>query len=504
MKQYQTYEMQFQGDSPVGSSVEINLQATFINESEKVTVKGFYKGNGTYVIRFLPRFSGMYRYDVSGIFHESGEIFCEPADREHHGFVKAENTHFIYEDGTKYIPFGTTVYALAHQSEELIQETMCTLQKSPFNKVRYCVFPKSYDYNHNEPELFPFQKKEDGSWDVHQPCYEFWNHLENIIFQLQDMGIETDLILFHSYDRWGFCFLSLEEWLVYLEYVMRRFSAIPSIWWSMANEYDLIFNHEYKEWFVIEDFIAQNDPYSHLLSNHNGMKMYDFTRENITHCSIQTNAIHLVDEWQKKYEKPVILDEVCYEGNLEQEWGSITGFEMVNRFWKAYVRGGYMSHGETYFSEDEILWWSKGGQLKGTSPARIAFLKELFYHLPGTVEPWEEPFFEDFCNPTEIKKEGEIPGFIKLMLSLSEEEKAHLSWKNARYTGHIEDKVFLRYFGESRPALCTIHLPQEHEYSIEVIDIWEMTRKQLMASASGKTLLKLPGKEGIAILCTRK
>ena len=37
-----------------------------------------------------------------------------------HGMVKAVDTHFEYEDGTYYYPFGTTIYALAHQSEELI------------------------------------------------------------------------------------------------------------------------------------------------------------------------------------------------------------------------------------------------------------------------------------------------------------------------------------------------------------------------------------------------
>ena len=63
-----------------------------------------------------------------------------------HGMVKAVGTHFEYEDGTYYYPFGTTIYALAHQSEELIDKTMATLRKSPFNKVRMCVFPKHYQY----------------------------------------------------------------------------------------------------------------------------------------------------------------------------------------------------------------------------------------------------------------------------------------------------------------------------------------------------------------------
>ena len=52
---------------------------------------------------------------------------------------------FVYENGDSYIPFGTTVYALIHQDDALEKETLQTLHTSPFNKIRFCVFPKSYE-----------------------------------------------------------------------------------------------------------------------------------------------------------------------------------------------------------------------------------------------------------------------------------------------------------------------------------------------------------------------
>jgi hypothetical protein len=36
-----------------------------------------------------------------------------------------------------------------HQSEELQRQTLETLRTAPFNKIRMCVFPKSYEYNHS-------------------------------------------------------------------------------------------------------------------------------------------------------------------------------------------------------------------------------------------------------------------------------------------------------------------------------------------------------------------
>ena len=104
---------------------------------------------------------------------------------------------------------------------------------------------------------------------------------------------------------------------------------------------------------------------------------------------MQTIAVHKGDEWQERYKKPVIFDEFCYEGNIQHEWGNISGFEMTNRFWKICTKGAYGTHGETFYSEDEILWWAKGGVLKGKSPKRIAYLKDFCTSsavLSGTVE----------------------------------------------------------------------------------------------------------------------
>ena len=80
-----------------------------------------------------------------------------------------------------------------------------------------------------------------------------------------------------------------------------------------------------------------------------------------------------------------MVDECCYEGNIAFEWGNISAFEMVNRFWIATVQGGYCTHGETYLSDDDVLWWSRGGVLKGESAERIAFLKDIVDALPGPL-----------------------------------------------------------------------------------------------------------------------
>jgi len=504
MKQYEMFELQFQGPEPEGAETDSLLQAVFTCGKMTWCIQGFYAGNRQYKIRFLPTLTGVYLWEVTGIVQAKGKETCTKSEHSH-GLVRAEGTHFRYQDGTRYLPFGTTIYALFHQTPELIEETLTTLPAAPFNKVRLCLFPKHYLYNHNDPQFFPFRRNMDGTWDVKRPCMEYWDHLEEIMKKLSDMGIEADLILFHSYDCWGFSTLQMEEWKCFLDYAVRRLAAFPNLWWSLANEYDLLFNRTLEDWHVLEEQIAEQDPYHHLLSCHNGFHFYDFTRPDITHCSVQTDALYKAAEWQRRYQKPVIYDECCYEGNIGMNWGNISAFEMVHRFWCGVVSGAYVTHGETYLSDDDVLWWAKGGKLKGKSPARIAFLKKLAEGLPEALSPWEEPFDLDLTEINMTAEGQEHPGdlFIHLLNSGTEEERELQAAKNAAYTGHCGDEVFIKYYGRQCPAAGTILLPKDQTYSLEIIDIWEMTITPYRNGISGKQLLSLPGKEGIAVIARK-
>jgi len=48
----------------------------------------------------------------------------------------------------------------------------------------------------------------------------------------------------------------------YLDYLLRRLSAMPEIWWSLANEYDLCMPKKtLADWEALEAFVASCDPY---------------------------------------------------------------------------------------------------------------------------------------------------------------------------------------------------------------------------------------------------
>lgn len=139
MKQYETFELRFGGEVLPDAWAQIDLTATFSCAQESLTVKGFYDGEsdgrGVYVVRFLPQYAGVYRYQVRGAVTAEGEIVCEASSPEAHGIVRAVGTHFAFADGAPYIPFGTTVYALISQDDALVEQTLQSLAAA----VRLCV-----------------------------------------------------------------------------------------------------------------------------------------------------------------------------------------------------------------------------------------------------------------------------------------------------------------------------------------------------------------------------
>ncbi len=167
---WEVFELALTGPSDGNPFNDVQLAATFTLEHRTVKVNGFYDGAGVHKIRFMPDTEGSWTYTTSSnapaLSGKTGAFTCVAALAGAHGPVGVCNTqHFAYADGTPFFPFGTTCYAWLNQTEAIQQETLRTLASAPFNKIRMCVFPKSYEYNHNEPALYPFERDGENQSD---------------------------------------------------------------------------------------------------------------------------------------------------------------------------------------------------------------------------------------------------------------------------------------------------------------------------------------------------
>jgi len=464
-QRWAVHEIALPGPSEGNPFTDVDLQVDYQYRNRVVTVDGFYDGDGVYRARFMPDTEGDWRYvtrsNVPELDGRRGELVCVAPDGANHGPVRVLGKHhFQYADGERYLCIGTTCYHWTYASKEVQELTLQSLRDSPFDKVRMCLLPT----NHMRPERLPFAGTEPGSVDVSRFDPEFFRHFESRIADLLALGIQADIILFHPYDygHWGFDGMTPAEDEHYLRYVIARLAAYRNVWWSISNESDFNHNKTVEQWDHLLRYVQRHDPYQRLRSIHNGTKMYevftqyDFAKTWVNHQSIQHWDGAEVAAWRERFGKPVVVDEIGYEGNADRRWGNLSGAEMTHRFWQGMTLGGYVGHGECFTDRETRAWISAGGRLYGESVERIAFLKAFMADLPrdssGDIDPVA---------------------------------------------------CVLRYTGDRQPSHLVLDLPAGGTYEVDLVDTWGMTVTRLDGRFRGRCRIELPRLPYLAVRARR-
>lgn len=494
---------------------EVTLAATFRQGDRALTAQGFHDGDGVYRVRFMPDATGDWTWETvsnaPALHARKGAVTVGPARPGAHGPVVADGLRLRHADGTPFINLGTTAYAWHHQSAAMQAQTLATLAKAPFTKIRMCVFPKHYRYNETEPEHYPFAllKKGSSRWpatraesgwtfDFDRPNPAFFRALEDNIRALGRIGVQADLILMHPYDRWGFDHMSPEQDDRYLAHVVSRLAAFANVWWSMANEYDLMPNKSVTDWDRFIRIVSQTDPHGHLLGNHNCFPFYDHSHPAITHCSVQHEHTALAAKWRTDYRKPVSIDECCYEGDIEEAWGNISGREMVHRIWTGVMNGAGVTHGETLWNEGDAIWWAKGGTLRGQSVPRIAFLRRILEQAPG-FEPVETNF------AYRMNAAGDRTNMTMPRLQIpdpAERDWLPRVWSMYEMVGKAHE-YYLVYLGTRQPRGVAAAVPPGERYDVTLVDTWEMTETPLAQGIARGDVITMPGTSHLALILRR-
>jgi hypothetical protein len=453
---YRPVELAFDANAALPAGAEPPLAVTFRHaQAGEVTVPGFWDGGTTYRVRFAPEAAGAWEWQAGSgelvLDRISGSFDVVPGDD--HGPVRvAHRFHFAHADGTPFRPVGTTAYNWLHQEEPLFSSTVDAIAEAGFNKFRFMVFPQGGGYVEHVPGLMPFERT-DGRWDVTKPVPEFFQRLDRAVELLGEHGIQADVLIYNAYDRgqFGLNELTEEEDAIYLRYLVARLAAYPHVWWSLCNEFDQL-ERPAERWDRTGSLLAEIDPYDHLRSIHNWIELYDNNQPWVTHASIQngsaTTDFGRANLYRDVYGKPVVFDEIKYEGDIPERWGQLDAHELVHQFWVTTVAGCYASHGESFLTESGSLHMVEGGPLRGESPARLAFLRGF---LEGLDVPGLDP----------IDK-----------------------WDDPDYVAGDPRRVYVQYLGRSAPATWDFRLPigvpgERPEpgdvFEVDIVDTWNMT-----------------------------
>lgn len=493
VEQWGLFELELDGPADGNPFTEVRLSATFSDGHGRVEVPGFYDGDGRYRIRFSPDRRGTWHYETKSnrweLTGKLGEFTATEPGPDNHGPVRVRDTfHFAYADGTPYRQVGTTIYNWTDTPAEVQQQTLQTLKDSPFNKARMLLTPQPTAYRKQfAPPLFPYAGEPPTDWDFTRFNPEYFRHYEQRVEQLLELGIEADVILLNPYGRWGFGTMDDECDDLLVRYTVARLGAYRNVWWSLANEYDFLRTKTEDDWDRLGQLVMDCDPHQRLRSIHNGTRIYNHNRDWVTHVSIQNGAA--VQEpgraqmYRDVWNKPVVYDEVNYEGDGRYRWAALSGEDMVHAFWCGTVAGTYVGHGDYFETEVEDTWTSFGGTLSGESWKRLAFLREVLEDGPEHgIEPIDK-------------------------------------WRDVR-TGGVPGQYYLTYFGRETPDEWTLELYKDgvsegQRYRAEILDTWEMTVTPVegefvtkardryhFVDAAGRGV-KLPAKPGIAVRVTR-
>lgn len=456
VEKWDVYEISLPGPSAPNPFVGIELSAVFKNGDRTFEPEGFYDGNGIFKIRFMPDREGLWTFKTESnrdaLNGKEGQFVCTAPASGNHGPVRVRNQyHFAYEDGTPFFLFGTTIYEWPFQPQKRKQQTIQTLKSSPFNKARFLLIPpwrKEYVEGVSALDCFPFEGTSKEDWDFSRFNPVFFQRLEQCVLELRDIGVEADLILFRPYDngKWGFDRMDAETNDRFVRYVVARFSAYRNVWWSLANENSFIRHLTDADWDRLFQLVQAKDPYRHLRSIHNADRIYDYSKPWVTHVSLQyynaVRAFGVSPLLRDIYRKPIVHDEINYEGDIDKRWGQLSGEEMVYRFWVAYIGGAYATHGEVLTHPTDEKWTSKGGRLHGQSTARIAFLRKIVEDGPKEgLEPIDQYYIRNAAG-----KYGEY---------------------------------YLYYFGKEEIKEWEFRLPDEAleramQFKVDLIDTWNM------------------------------
>ena len=89
------------------------------------------------------------------------------------------------------------------------------------------------------------------------------------------------------------------------------------------------------------------------------------------------------------------------------------------------------------------------------------------------------------------------------MCRITEPEFEHMREFMSQPVLHHGDQVFLAYLGDACTICGMMELPQTGKYRVDVIDVWEMTRKTVLEEVNGSVQVPLPGKTGMAVLAVK-
>ncbi len=365
---YETFELVVPATGVTGNEFSRFVSATFTKDSRSFDVDGFYDGDNTWRVRFMPDEEGVWSYTwtFDGDMGE-GLFTCTSLDNpKNHGHVHRDPDHpryLVHGDGTPHYWFGGKWIAAGNFGPEMKGGESNTSSQfaegyySDSELLDYLDHVAAFQHNGLllKMALFPLENDK-ISWDLD------WIHRgEWLVREMKARGIYCQINLFDTWSRgpdsW-FEYITngpdqvFNVWAPgdeaakenYLRTIIARFSGYSNVYWELGNEMEHSPNSG--SGFVSQantnyiPWIHQYDPYDLPIGLSEGVWTSADVDIGFLH---QTHSLPAVST---NGNRPNIMNELVFGWPGGDLWRDSTIRDGANRlgyrrtFWRMFVYGG--------------------------------------------------------------------------------------------------------------------------------------------------------------------
>ncbi len=369
IEKYHSHDFTFPATA-VGNPFEVKLTGEFTGpEGARLSVPGFYDGDGKWKIRFSPTQLGEWSMRTTSSLEalnaktESGIVCTTNTHSNIHGILKidaAHPYHFIYEDGTRYFLLGYEADwlwapALIDPQAKVMHQLIDQMADRGFNHVMVNIYAhdtgwdpgKSCEWDYGPTEMYVFEGTNEKP-DHTRLNTRFFQHYDTMMEALRERGIVAHIMLkvYNKKVKWPAKWSPEEE--RFFRYVVARYQAFGNVVWDFAkesyNEKDNVLQSH------LLDIIRCSDAYKHLTTAHDD-DIYDWDPDLSRNVDFRTDQQHSdyaemirFDRGRRQY--PILNSEFGYEFGVDKlpthkhgnqcEWQ-----ELLRRAYHIYLAGGY-------------------------------------------------------------------------------------------------------------------------------------------------------------------
>ncbi|TBL70320.1 DUF4038 domain-containing protein [Paenibacillus thalictri] len=310
------------------------------------------------------------------------------------GFVR-NNKPFFY--------FADTVWSVfSNASLEEWEEYLTYRSLQNFNVVQISVLPVLHDASDTYTGSYPFELRQDGSWDFYNVNPSFFDKAEKMVQMAYEKGFVPALVvLWNNFVPGTWANVRVPEYTMpldavkpYTEYVAKRFGKYDPIYFISGDT--RFENDEIIEYFQVclhalkaaapEALTAlhvtshfHNLPESFVHSDELDLYIYQSGH----HLETQYDTYRTAEQFLRKpVRRPIINTEPPYEGHGHGNlYGRFNAFDIRKAFWQSVLAGA--KAGFTYGAHGVWSWHKLGAEFTSENWSKVPFVWRNALKLPG-------------------------------------------------------------------------------------------------------------------------